>query len=348
MVFETRWAMSYLRGPLTRAQIKTLMDPRRGDRGAAPAAGKPAKTTAAARGGDRPVLPPEVAQLFVPVRGKAEAASTGRAPSEWSRCTFPTPRPEWLSRRCCRSWRRSATRSTGRPRRSRSSPWRTSSLRPRAAPRSSRSRLRPSTRSASRRGARTWRRGSIARKRSSSGRAPSAGEVSKPGESEADFRGRLQQGAREKRDAAADKLREKYEGKLATLQDRLRRAEQAVGREKQESVQAGVQTAISVGATVLGALFGRKKLSASTIGRATTAARGAGRTVKTAGDVGRAEESAEAIRQQLKDLDAELQSELAVRISAQTDPVTEKLETVTLRPKKSDVSVRRVALVWVP
>src|SRR6185503_17718041 len=26
-VFESRWAMSYLRGPLTRSQIKTLMDP---------------------------------------------------------------------------------------------------------------------------------------------------------------------------------------------------------------------------------------------------------------------------------------------------------------------------------
>ena len=29
VVFETRWALSYLRGPLTRSQIKALMDPRR-------------------------------------------------------------------------------------------------------------------------------------------------------------------------------------------------------------------------------------------------------------------------------------------------------------------------------
>src|SRR6185436_315 len=29
-VFETRWDMSYLRGPLTRTQIKTLMDPVKG------------------------------------------------------------------------------------------------------------------------------------------------------------------------------------------------------------------------------------------------------------------------------------------------------------------------------
>ena len=78
-------------------------------------------------------------------------------------------------------------------------------------------------------------------------KSPSAGAVSKPGESEADFRARLQQEAREGRDAEADRLRQKYAAKLASLQERLRRAEQTVGREKQESMQAGVQTAISVG-----------------------------------------------------------------------------------------------------
>jgi hypothetical protein len=39
VVFETRWAMSYLRGPLTRNQIKTLMDPKR----TAPATTAPTK-----------------------------------------------------------------------------------------------------------------------------------------------------------------------------------------------------------------------------------------------------------------------------------------------------------------
>jgi hypothetical protein len=107
------------------------------------------------------------------------------------------------------------------------------------------------------------------------------------------------------------------------------------------------QTAISVGATVLGALFGRKAISATTIGRATTAARTAGRTMKQAGDVGRAKETVGAVQQQIQELDAELQSELAASQAA-TDPATERLETVTLRPKKSDVTVRRIALLWRP
>ena len=178
-------------------------------------------------------------------------------------------------------------------------------------------------------------------------KSPSAGVISKPGESEADFRARLQQEAREKRDAAADRLREKYASKLASLQERLRRAQQAVGREKQESMQAGVQTAISVGATVLGAIFGRKTISSATIGKATTAARSAGRTMKQAGDVQRAEETEGAIQQQIAALEGELQAELAAQASA-TDPLSEALEKVALRPKKTDITLRRVGLVWLP
>ncbi len=51
VVFQTRWALSYLPGPLTRAQIKTLMDPRRpvaAPAGCAPASSSPGR----ARTGD--------------------------------------------------------------------------------------------------------------------------------------------------------------------------------------------------------------------------------------------------------------------------------------------------------
>ena len=69
--------------------------------------------------------------------------------------------------------------------------------------------------------------------------------------------------------------------------------------------------------------------------------------MKQAGDVGRAEETVGAIDQQIQELDAELQSELAAA-AASADPATEKLETLTLRPKKTDITVRNLALVWLP
>src|SRR5690242_1423226 len=69
--FETRWALSYLRGPLTRAQIKLLMDPLKATAvTAAPAAVATAPTPIASAPPkiERAILPPEISQYYIPVR----------------------------------------------------------------------------------------------------------------------------------------------------------------------------------------------------------------------------------------------------------------------------------------
>jgi hypothetical protein len=170
---------------------------------------------------------------------------------------------------------------------------------------------------------------------------------SKPGEPERDFRGRLAQLARERRDALAEKLRQKYASKTAMLQERLRRAHQAVEAQQQQASQARTQTIVSFGATLLSAFTGRKVSSAGTIGRAATAMRGAGRSMKESSDVGRAEENVEAVKKQLAELDARFQGELDA-LGGVGDPTTETLEQLSLSPKKANISVRAVALVWVP
>ncbi|MEP6993183.1 MAG: ATP-binding protein, partial [Acidobacteriota bacterium] len=68
-VFESRWALSYLRGPLTRSQIQILMASRRAEGESAPPAKAPGSATPPTAGGPRPILPPSVSQLFVPARG---------------------------------------------------------------------------------------------------------------------------------------------------------------------------------------------------------------------------------------------------------------------------------------
>ncbi len=91
---------------------------------------------------------------------------------------------------------------------------------------------------------------------------------------------RLQEAQREARDEAVDAMRKKYAARQAQLEDRVRRAETDVAKESQQASQAKLQTAVSVGAAVLGALFGRKTVSVGNLGRATTAARGVGRSMK--------------------------------------------------------------------
>jgi hypothetical protein len=80
VVFHTRWAMSYLRGPLTRDQIKKLMDPVRANHLSPPSAERDGQPVGAAVGqggaaiaarwnsaSNRPILPPKIREEFLPV-----------------------------------------------------------------------------------------------------------------------------------------------------------------------------------------------------------------------------------------------------------------------------------------
>jgi hypothetical protein len=178
-------------------------------------------------------------------------------------------------------------------------------------------------------------------------RHPGSRQLSRPGESERDFRIRLGEVGREQRDHLKAELRKRYAARIAALDERERRAGQAVAREQEQVGQAGLQAAISVGATILGAVLGRKAVSAGNVGRATTAARSAGRVLKERQDVGRARETLEAVAHQRETLEAALAGELA-KLEAGGDPLTAPLDVVTIRPKKSDVAVRLVALAWAP
>jgi hypothetical protein len=171
--------------------------------------------------------------------------------------------------------------------------------------------------------------------------------VGKPGETEADLRIRARQLAHEGRDRAVEQLRRRYAPRLQTVQDRLRRAQDRIGREQAQVQQQGVQTAISVGATVLGALLGRKAITTGTVGRATTAARGAGRVAREQQDVARAQEDVRRLERQLADLEAQFQQE-AARVTGGVDPERAEIVEQVVRPRKGDTNVRRVSLVWVP
>ena len=89
-------------------------------------------------------------------------------------------------------------------------------------------------------------------------RSPGTKEVSKAGESERDFRIRLQQSGREQRDKGVESLRQKYAPKIVALQERVRRAEQQREKQQTESRSSQMQAAISVGASILGNFLGRK------------------------------------------------------------------------------------------
>jgi len=171
--------------------------------------------------------------------------------------------------------------------------------------------------------------------------------VSAPGESESDFLIRLREEMRVARDLAIDRLRDRHAVKLRQAGDRVRRARERVDREKSQYSQQKTQTAISVGASVLDALMGRKTVSRSSLGRATAAARGAGRAARERDDVRRAGEALEESLSRLSELETELEAELEAVRSAYA-PESVKLESLAVPPRKSDIVIHRLSLAWAP
>jgi hypothetical protein len=171
--------------------------------------------------------------------------------------------------------------------------------------------------------------------------------ASKPGESEGDFRARLTLAAREKRDMAVADLRDRWQSKLLQLQDQIRRAEATREREKSQLSQQRMQTAVSIGTSILGALLGRKAISATNIGRVGTAARSASRWGSESQDVSRAEESLDVLQQRLEEAKRQVDAEVA-NLETTLDASNVSLRAVDVPARKSDVAVGEVALVWAP
>jgi hypothetical protein len=358
-VFESRWAMSYLRGPLTRSQIKTLMDPIKQQAATSPGAttAAPATTSASSTAPAKPasqtrqpVLPPDLSQYFIPVRSRQDKATLvyhpqliGAAEVRFSDKRIDAARSLTLLAPIADGavsvdWDQATTVDLP-----------VSDLENNPQPDAQFAELPAAGGKAKNYAA--WQKdlaGWLYRTQKldllSSDRLK---QTSNPDESEQDFRLRLQQAGREQRDAAVEKLRQKYAPKVAALEERKRRAEQAVEREAEQSKSQKFQTAISFGATVLSSFLGRKSVSLTTLGRATTAARGVSRSMKEAQDVGRAQETVAAVDEQLAELEAQFKSDTAA-LEQSTDLQTEALQTLTLKPTKANIAIKHFSLAWAP
>jgi hypothetical protein len=171
--------------------------------------------------------------------------------------------------------------------------------------------------------------------------------TSTAGETEGEFRVRLQDAASEKRDQAIAKIRKRYASKVTTLENRLLRAEQSIAREKQQSTKKKLDTAISFGTAILGAVLGRKKLSSSTATKIGSAIKTAGGASKEAADVDRAMQTAEKVKQEIAALNGTLEKEVA-ELDTSFDAQTEELDEIVVRAKSTDIHVSLSGLVWLP
>ena len=364
VLFETRWVMSYLRGPLTRFHIEKLMAGQKGvglaGAGTAPGAlsaptfgsGASAAPMAARSAQVDTVLPGSIKQLFLlPTRANGQSSRIVFQPmlaasaqlhfvsakgkmDDWRTAFYVTPFPEghfgsiWddcLS--MTEDWEHLDTSSPSG-----------AELAPLPAAAASESKYK------------TWK--SMLESHVYQNAAvtlwfdPKTKLMSDAGESEGSFRVRVQQANREARDLALEKLRQSYAPKLAAVEERIRKAEMKVDREESQYERSKINTAVSMGSTLLGALLGRKAVSVGSLSRAASTMNRAGSTMREKGDIARAQEDVAAAQQKLRHLEAVFQEDTD-KLASQYEEVG-TLDEILVRPRKSDISVSDLRVIWTP
>jgi hypothetical protein len=170
--------------------------------------------------------------------------------------------------------------------------------------------------------------------------------TSNANETEQDFRQRVALALRENRDDQIQKIRAQYQKRIDTLNQKLNVAEDKVTKKKEKTGWQIAEAVISIGGTLLGSLFG-KGVTKGTISQAGTALRRAGKVGQNSQDTNRAEENSNELRQQLDEVQTELNNEISKILPLQ-DPSQLTLDTISIKPRKTDINIEEIAILWKP
>ncbi|MDD1653981.1 MAG: type IV secretion system DNA-binding domain-containing protein [Methanomicrobiales archaeon] len=368
VVFQTRWAMSYLRGPLSREQVRVLSKGKRPDlpasAGTAPLPAGQAPSPAMAAGDATtlpPALSPDIPQRYLPVRldrGAAESRVAGApsgagvssillyVPAVWAsgRIHYESPKLKQDAERAFAllapfvsggnvAWG-AATPAPGMP----------ADLSPSPAP-DGRFLVAPEVTRALKKFSTEKQNlvNHLLRTQELTLRScPAVALISRLDEPENEFLLRVRLAARERRDAEVEALRKRYEGRIGTLEDKLRKAEMTVDRKQADADARKREVMLSAGESVIGVLLGRKGTRAgSTAASKYRQSTAAGMSAKEA------EENARALSEEIQELKGGLEKESSA-ITERWEKAVQETTEVAIPPKKSGIDVTTFLLAWVP
>ena len=348
VTFETRWVLSYLRGPLTREQIKLLMADKKSV--TAPASPQPAAAPAASSATEPPVVAPGINVMYLPASGAGQGLMYYPAVAGWLDVYYSSAK-----------YKVDVTRKLAVAAMLEDGPvavdWdqaeeiALSSDDLQTSPLSDANFAELPSVAGKAKSYNKWNKDLLRWIRQNRPlilhRSKRFKLTGGPEESRSEFLSRVTQAAREKRDLQVEKLRRKYSSKYNTLQRRLMRAEQVLQREQEQAKSKKMETIVSFGTAILGAFLGRKAVSAGSATRFGTAVKSAGRMRKESMDVARAQETAAAVKHEMVELDERLQSDID-SLDTTFDPAGEELEEVTVKPQSTNITLKVFSLIWMP
>ncbi len=173
----------------------------------------------------------------------------------------------------------------------------------------------------------------------------------RPGESPDQFAARCDAAATETADRDTAALRSKYESRAVKLRDQLAAAQDRVDVLEEEADGKRNSELLSTAGSVLGGLLGGRKsaggLLGGLLGNAGSAARRRGSTSASAERVDAAENKTERIAAQIRDLEGELDADLS-DIAQRASNAAADVTTMSIGLEKTDVKVTQICLAWLP
>ncbi|WP_170018871.1 DUF87 domain-containing protein [Campylobacter sp. RM16190] len=173
----------------------------------------------------------------------------------------------------------------------------------------------------------------------------SLGLNSNPNESKEEFFIRLSDRCNEVLELETAKLNEKFTKERVKLDEKLGKAILKLEKEQRDVKNKGLEAAISVGASLIGALFGRNLLSRTNLGKVASGAKSANRVLKERDDVKLGEQAVADIETQIEELMAKFENE-ASELKLKNDIQNITIAEIEIAPKNSDIYGEKVYLLW--
>ena len=171
--------------------------------------------------------------------------------------------------------------------------------------------------------------------------------ASRPGETPEEFRRRCDEAAQAAADAEAAKIRDRLETKQDRLQAALAQAQRRVEELTTDERTRQANELVAGAGAVLGALLGGRRSTRSIANAMGSATSRRGMTARTAERKRTAQDKISRAQDDLVEIERQILDEVQ-RIDTKWAEIAEAIDTVAIRPEAADVHVDRLMLVWVP
>lgn len=169
--------------------------------------------------------------------------------------------------------------------------------------------------------------------------------TSKQTESLNDFKIRLQDRLNEKIDLEVEKLKIKFVKENDSIEIKLSKLYKKLQKEEIQATSTTTDTIISIGTSLLGAFFGNSVINKTNIGKVATSAKGASKILKERNDVKQVENEILELQQQKEVLKTLLENEIE-KINLANQSSNFPIEEIFIKPKRSDIYNTKLALLW--